>query len=951
MSSHIQAFFGPTEGDPVNVALGEEEYTPPADLFVYNPIGPSVTWGRIYNSLRGHDNVHNFDDFGYSWSQPFNFGIYDPDFLSNPQYVAGQINRTIFNGNDAPAAGLNWDIVRNGVTIASSTTPNGWSPNLAYSWFDLSIPLSAASGTDYELRYAGGRDRSTGNVSLLFDVVPQGIIPQAGVVLFPATGTDRPPSNVYWAVQLNGVGVASSSQPNGWNVVTQFQSPGIQVTCSTQAAIGAGYEVEVSNPQYGGSATFAVIASRMHTTLGTKYLYFPNGARAPITPAAIPSAQQPRVVCTVPGGIPYQVEWDYDTTSPFGHYMITMPDRTIWKTSVTAKSINAQQDNTMVANTFGFCYVPIQQTDRNGNSINLVYGNSGPSGFPLLSGITDSNGSVLLSFQRKSDGSGNLVFVLDRYGRKVFYNTSDYATVNSPIPFFRELDHVSMIALSGDNTAPDRYIYGYQNVTNLEVGEQVPFLHTISVPAPDGSQSNATATINYDPSTDFVSSVVDANGNKHAYTAVDANHTKITIETSQNIVALAYTVGFDMNMSGTTVTDGTNTNIIETREYSDPNDPYRPSSITDGNGHTSYFTWDRFGHLQTKTSPRQTVLAYTWDYSLFPMGELKKVQVGNRAPSFLNYLEPSGLLSSIVVPKPGTIGGTNTVTSSFTYDALGNVLTETSPGNNAAAAITATYNYTQDGAYNQSESLGLPLTVTDNLGKVSHFRYDVQGRCIAAIDPLNHETDYTFNIADQVTQASYPATGQTGPGHANAQYGYLYIGGPVNFVGVYNESNTLVRHVTPVYGLEGETRSATGDVFGSQVLFDAAYRPVAVYDGKNNPTLYSYNTTGQLVSMTYTDGNAVNFTAFNPGGQPLTRIDARGIESDYVYNDPCGRITDVVHPANPSVDIHIVYDRYGRTTSQADGAGTVAYGYDDTNRYTNVTTTYTGLPAQTLSYN
>lgn len=47
---------GPGDGDPVNLATGEEEYTPPTDLTVYNPHGPSIAWGRLYNSLRSGEN-------------------------------------------------------------------------------------------------------------------------------------------------------------------------------------------------------------------------------------------------------------------------------------------------------------------------------------------------------------------------------------------------------------------------------------------------------------------------------------------------------------------------------------------------------------------------------------------------------------------------------------------------------------------------------------------------------------------------------------------------------------------------------------------------------------------------------------------------------------------------------------------------------------------------------
>jgi hypothetical protein len=56
------------------LATGEEEYQPDADMTVYNPIGPSVVWQRVYNSLRdaqvaSGDYSYENQDYGYGWHQ------------------------------------------------------------------------------------------------------------------------------------------------------------------------------------------------------------------------------------------------------------------------------------------------------------------------------------------------------------------------------------------------------------------------------------------------------------------------------------------------------------------------------------------------------------------------------------------------------------------------------------------------------------------------------------------------------------------------------------------------------------------------------------------------------------------------------------------------------------------------------------------------------------------
>ncbi len=68
---------GPSWGDPVNLATGEEEYKPEVDLNVYNPIGPSVTWSRTYDSLRAprFNGTYEFTDYGVGWSQNYNISV------------------------------------------------------------------------------------------------------------------------------------------------------------------------------------------------------------------------------------------------------------------------------------------------------------------------------------------------------------------------------------------------------------------------------------------------------------------------------------------------------------------------------------------------------------------------------------------------------------------------------------------------------------------------------------------------------------------------------------------------------------------------------------------------------------------------------------------------------------------------------------------------------------
>jgi len=677
-----------------------------------------------------------------------------------------------------------------------------------------------------------------------------------------------------------------------------------------------------------------------------RMLVLPNHSQVAFTPPVIPSASQPVVSCSVQPGVAMLINWCYDPSDPsgYGYYTITFPDRTQWTTGRLNSGIN---------------WCPLAQiTDRNSNSIYFNYGSvASRAGWPLLASITDKPsglGNILLTVQRATDGTGSIVSVSDIYGRAVYYHVGAYHG--------QELDFVSQVVPNCTPNPPAHYVYGWQAVAGPQQSSNVyPYLlHTVSVPSPTGG-GISTRTINYDPNTLFVSSYVDANGNAHNYTSVDvtgataspSNFTNVAIANPQGHAVYSYTVGFDSNMNTTTTTDGSGT-VVSTLTFSDPNDPFRPSSQMDGNGRTWSYTWDQYGNPTSIKSPRGAVVTNTWSYSSFALGELTQTQQANgstvQSPAKFTYYEPSGLLNTAVSPLPGTTGGSTTVTSSYTYDSLGNVLTATGPGNNAASTITTTFGYSQDGTYTQAPAIGQPLTVTDNLGKSTHLRYDLQGNLLSKTDALGNETDVIYDIANHLLTVTLPMTGQTGSGRATSTAAFLYPDGPLMGVTAYDESNIQTRQIAYSYGQEGELLSVSGSAKPASTTYDALYRPQTISDGDGHSTQYAYNAAGYLASMAYPSGDSVQFPQYDADGNVLKRIDGHGVETDYIYNDPENALTDVQYPAATSLNVHYGYDGFGRQSGRSDGAGTTLFAYDDDDETTGVQTTYTGLPAKTISY-
>jgi len=417
-----------------------------------------------------------------------------------------------------------------------------------------------------------------------------------------------------------------------------------------------------------------------------------------------------------------------------------------------------------------------------------------------------------------------------------------------------------------------------------------------------------------------------------------------------------------------------------------------------GWGITNY-TWDQYGQVLTKTSPRGVTTTNTYNYSSFTLGELTQTQDSYISGGTTYYktatnytyddsdgyddpignFHPCGLLTSISSPTPGVSGGGGSqVTKTLSYDVtgqgakpmgnlgLGNPVSITMPGNNAVPSITTTLNYTTDGTYSQSAAISEALTLTDNLGNVTHMRYDSRSNAVSITDALGNVTNMTYTLTNQPLESIYPATGQTGVGNSMHINSYLYTAsatdpteeyGPLNAETDYDESSTLVKQVDHTYGDEGETLATSGGAEPKILTYDALYRILSIADGNNNETVYSYNTVGYLFRVNYTGSggatsgsDTIQYTGFDGYGNVTQRIDGRGIITNYSYNDPERNLTGKEYPASPSLNVSYAYDGFGRTISMSDGTGLTNYSYDDNNKLINTVTTYTGVPAQAIGY-
>jgi len=194
------------------------------------------------------------------------------------------------------------------------------------------------------------------------------------------------------------------------------------------------------------------------------------------------------------------------------------------------------------------------------------------------------------------------------------------------------------------------------------------------------------------------------------------------------------------------------------------------------------------------------------------------------------------------------------------------------------------------------DAAGRLTSVTDSLGRTTHFQYDALGRVIETIAPDG-----------SVTKTEYDALGRRAAEidalDRRTEYGY--------------DTSGLLKRVT-LPGVDDATTPAPD-------LVQPAYE-------------YTYDSLGNRTSITDPRGHVTEFT-FDEQGRQLTRTLPMGVQTpgdstDYVENmtyHNSGALSGAIELTVDFADrhVHYDYDDYGRLTSKTFYADTAAYAADE----------------------
>jgi RHS repeat-associated protein len=240
----------------------------------------------------------------------------------------------------------------------------------------------------------------------------------------------------------------------------------------------------------------------------------------------------------------------------------------------------------------------------------------------------------------------------------------------------------------------------------------------------------------------------------------------------------------------------------------------------------------------------------------------------------------------------------------FTYDCVGNRLTETRPNANVI-----TYDY------DENDQL---IDVTDPIGKVASYEYDCVGNRLTEEDGNNNTTQYEYDglsrlikVTDAIgefTTYEYDSVGRLlrVTDRQGSQTSYTY--------------DRLYRTTTITDALGGETI----------YVYDCVGNHIRIIDCNGNYTEYEYDPLNRLIKETYADGGVKEFT-YDGVGNLIIRKDQNGAITTYDYDD-LHRLTERDYPGLN--DDTFTYDKGGRMLTANNSYSGITYTYDGVNRVT-----------------
>ncbi|HMN13166.1 MAG TPA: CARDB domain-containing protein [Bellilinea sp.] len=357
------------------------------------------------------------------------------------------------------------------------------------------------------------------------------------------------------------------------------------------------------------------------------------------------------------------------------------------------------------------------------------------------------------------------------------------------------------------------------------------------------------------------------------------------------------------------------------RDLNDNTLTFSPGGITSSAGLSVPFVRDSQGRIVRITDPMGHVYRYEYDAA----GDLVAVHLPDTPAISYDYYDTPALahfFRSGTDPRGNTVatatyypdGRLETVTdalgnvTSYAYDLAARTTTTTNPDGgvevsafDAAGNLLSQTNSLEHTTTYTYDSNHNKLSETDALGHTTQFSYDDKGNTTVIIDTRGKATTMTYNEYSGVTSSIDPV-GNVRTIDYNDTYLPSNLDDNMGTLADFTYDNK--GNILTYTNAQGEPTVYTYDAYGNKL---------SETDALDHTTTYTYDQLGRMLSKTDPLGHATTYT-YDALGRMLTETDAQGHVIRYEY-DANGNQTAVIDPL-------------GRRTS---------YVFDQANRLTEIT--------------
>jgi len=415
-------------------------------------------------------------------------------------------------------------------------------------------------------------------------------------------------------------------------------------------------------------------------------------------------------------------------------------------------------------------------------------------------------------------------------------------------------------------------------------------------------------------------------------------------------------------------------------------------TMTDENGYTTTYEYDRKGNLTKTIFPDGTFTIRTYD-ALDRLSTLTDERGNTTSYEYQPGCACSDRVTRVIDPlghatvttfdangRKTSVTDASGHTTSYTYDVRDNVVDTNYPDGTSTHDVydsreRRVSTTDQTGAttlfgYDDESQL---TSVTDPLGNVTHYAYDFDGNLVAVTDANNHTTTYEYDLLDRKTK-------RTLPGGQFETFAYDLVGNEIVHTDFRGKTTTMTvdshgQMLTAVpdpslgeaphsysYSPTGRRLSATDASGTTTYTYDARDRLLTksapagtltyTYDLAGNVATtrssnangtsvdYAWDAANQLITVKDNRLGGITTASYTPTRQPLSLTLPNGVGFSSLY-DSSDRVTSMHWQlgASPTVaSWAYTHNARGQRTSSTDITGRVAsYTYDPGARLANET--------------